>query len=479
LRGHIGWVHSVSYSPDGTRLASASYDNTVKVWDATSGAQLATLRGHTDIVTAVSYSPDGRRLVSTDLSGRTLVWDAATGKPLPGPPPSPSLRADNVSPDGATVAVPVGSDIRLWPRRPPPGGYDPWAEDLYRRMALAPAWHADEAEHAEQRGDWFAAAFHRRRLAQLRPDEPEHRLDLVRALWQRGHWREALEFCGRVVARHPQLAPAYLDRARLRLACGDRPGADTDSLTALALAATARTDWPAFARREAQAGDAAAVRWDWGGARQHLGLAVLWQPGEPEHLRRLAWAELAAGDAAACRRTLCRLHQRQRGGDDRAPLFHLSASLAAGPSPGLLAAPAVVEVVLRREAERRAAVLARAATLLPDSGLERAGLLAPARGAARADPQGWQAREVLGAALYRAGKPEEAVRELDEAVRLHGALGSSWARLFLALAHQRLGHADKVQEFRVPTTFASGWEEQLVRQQLEGELDSARRPGGR
>jgi WD40 repeat protein len=321
LRGHTFWVSAVSYSPDGSRLATASWDHTVRVWDATSGAELLTLRGHTAEVLSVYYSPDGARLVSTDRSGRTLVWDAVTGKPLPDEPPPPRLRADNVSPDGATVAVPDGNVIRLIPRRPAPGGYDPWAEDLYRRTALAPAWHAQVARDAEQHGDWFAAAFHRRRLAQLRSDQPEHRLDLARALGQRGRWREALEVCDRVVARHPQLAPAYLDRSRLRRACGDRPGADRDSLTALALAATARTGWPAFARREAAAGESAAGRGDWALARQHLGLAVLWQPGEPEHLRRLAWADLAAGDAAACRGTLRRLHGGRRGGDDRAPLF--------------------------------------------------------------------------------------------------------------------------------------------------------------
>jgi tetratricopeptide (TPR) repeat protein len=476
----------VSYSPDGTRLASASEDHTVKVWDATSGAQLTTLRGHVNGVLAVSYSPDGTRLVSADVLGQTLVWDAATGNPLPAEPPPRRLLAENVSPDGATLAVPDGNDIRLWPRRPTPGGYDPWAEDLYRRTALAPTWHAHDAQDAERQGDWFAAAFHRRRLAQLRPHEPEHRLDLARALWQLGRWREALEVCDRVVARHPQLAPAYLDRARLRRACGDRPGADADSLAALALAATARTGWPAFALREAQAGDAAANRKDWAPARQHLGLAVLWQPAEPEHLRRLAWAERAAGDAAACRRTLRRLHEKCRGGDDRAPLFHLSASLAARPSLGLLTAPAAAETVLRQEAERRAAVLARAATLLPDSGLETAGLLVLAREATQADPQGWQAREVLGAALYRAGKPSEAVRELDESVRLYGyGWGSSlWPKLFLALTHQRLGHAEKVQQLRpqAPYLVSAGWgevwEKVLIRQQLLGELDAAQRPGG-
>ena len=59
-----GCVNSVSYSPDGRRIASGSADKTVRVWDAESGAELAVLRGHESRVTSVSYSPDGRRIAS-------------------------------------------------------------------------------------------------------------------------------------------------------------------------------------------------------------------------------------------------------------------------------------------------------------------------------------------------------------------------------------------------------------------------------
>jgi hypothetical protein len=111
-----------------------------------------------------------------------------------------------------------------------------------------------------------------------------------------------------------------------------------------------------------------------------------------------------------------------------------------------------------------------------------------------ADPEDWQAREVLGAALYRAGKPGDAVRELDEAVRLYGAGGSVWARglpsaleptrsdfrlITLALAHQRLGQADQVNQWRQQVATVSGWEEALIQRQLLRELDAAQRPGSK
>ena len=55
---------SVSWSPDGTRLATGSGDGTAKVWEAAGGRELLTLKGHTGTVYAVSWSPDGTRLAT-------------------------------------------------------------------------------------------------------------------------------------------------------------------------------------------------------------------------------------------------------------------------------------------------------------------------------------------------------------------------------------------------------------------------------
>jgi WD40 repeat protein len=48
LEGHTDWVNTVSYSPDGSKLASGSCDNTIKIWDMNTHCVVATLEGHTD-----------------------------------------------------------------------------------------------------------------------------------------------------------------------------------------------------------------------------------------------------------------------------------------------------------------------------------------------------------------------------------------------------------------------------------------------
>jgi WD40 repeat protein len=87
LKGHSGTVNSVSFSPDGKRIVSGSWDNTLKVWDAQAGQETLTLEGHAGIVSSVSFSSDGKRIVSgggyrtavfAGLRGVAKVWDISS-----------------------------------------------------------------------------------------------------------------------------------------------------------------------------------------------------------------------------------------------------------------------------------------------------------------------------------------------------------------------------------------------------------------
>jgi hypothetical protein len=71
---HGGRVYSVSYSPDGSTLATASADGTVKLWTPESGDLIRTLSGHEGWFTSVSYSPDGSTLATASADGTAKLW---------------------------------------------------------------------------------------------------------------------------------------------------------------------------------------------------------------------------------------------------------------------------------------------------------------------------------------------------------------------------------------------------------------------
>ena len=74
LNGHKYGVYSVAYSPDGTKIISGSWDNTIKIWDANTGQCLKTLEGHSDDLESVAYSPDGTKIISGSDDPTIKIW---------------------------------------------------------------------------------------------------------------------------------------------------------------------------------------------------------------------------------------------------------------------------------------------------------------------------------------------------------------------------------------------------------------------
>ncbi|KAI3281193.1 hypothetical protein DTO002I6_9925 [Penicillium roqueforti] len=80
LEGHMGSIHSIAWSQDGTRLASASYDHTVRIWNPVTGQCASTLKGHIGSVNSIAWSPDGSQLASASDDKIIRNWDPATGQ---------------------------------------------------------------------------------------------------------------------------------------------------------------------------------------------------------------------------------------------------------------------------------------------------------------------------------------------------------------------------------------------------------------
>lgn len=109
LVGHEDGVQSAAFSPDGTRIATSSLDNTVRIWDSASGRQLHVLRGHRNGVLSASFSPDGTLLLSLSADNTARLWNVRTGEEIQ---VLPVLEAGDIfatsaafSPDGRRIVT--------------------------------------------------------------------------------------------------------------------------------------------------------------------------------------------------------------------------------------------------------------------------------------------------------------------------------------------------------------------------------------
>jgi WD40 repeat protein/tRNA A-37 threonylcarbamoyl transferase component Bud32 len=426
--GHGGRVNKVVFSRDGKQLASASEDKTVRVWDPATGQLLHTLTGHAAGVMGVAFRPDGGRLATAGGDQTLRIWDAATGAELE-KAPHPAINGIAYSPDGKHLAM-AGRDnwVRVWEvgtrPQPPPrtlGGHTYGVSTL--------AFSPDGKRLATGGGD-----------ALIKVWDVQTGLEV---LTLRGHTKTV----ERVIFSPDghRLASGGEDGAvRLWEAEPLTPSARREQLDRRALAWHYREGRTAGLGRQPFA------------ARFHLDRLIAARPtnGLLRLYRTAALAELGEFEAAAedAARAAALLPMNQ----NVVPVNALM-RLVVGDMPGYRKACALMLLLTAKYPDQQVAV-AGLCCLAPDAVPQPAGLVAVARKGVQKDPGSYLSQVVLGMALYRAGKYEEAVAQLRESMRVQGEEGLPWDWLCLAMAHHRLG---RTEEARAWLTKATRWLERM------------------
>jgi tetratricopeptide (TPR) repeat protein len=501
---HPAAVRRAALTADGARLLTAAWDGTVRAWDAATGEPVGAAVRLGSPLTQVAFSPDGSRVVTGGEDRLARVWSTSTFEPA-GPPVKHQGAVGEVvfSPDGRRVltvaaagpSVTAGAELRVWdaatgePILPPRSvSWDPGGMDL---ASLAAAGTSDKAptgraDGAKDGGKAAPAGPMPSFLEQLRGPAPhaEFSADGRRVLLAAGSsaWVSDLE---------PNPLPAE-DLVRL---AGVLTGARVDRTGALVPfdaedAIRAWRELPvkypgrfttppdqarAWHHREAER---AVERMDYDAAAFHLrrvpddaadpalgvlrGDTHLWKGEMQEALADYSrvLARGSAGPAVHYRRAMALflLGRYREAADDLAAILeahpdHLGLRqalavlrLATGDADGYRSACRGLVDRLDRVRDAGAAegvvwtcVLGPGA---PDLGplRERAEELA-------AGEKNYSRLNTLGAVLYRAGDYEGAVRRLEEAARAQGKDGTAWDMLFLAMAHQRLGHGPEAKQW--------------------------------
>ncbi len=114
--GHQDEIRSVTFSPDGKLIATASKDKTVKVWQR-NGKFIQTLTGHTDLVWSVRFSPDRKSLAASSENGRVIIWSLEGKKPQILEAHDQAVLSISFSPDSKVLATgSFDNTVKLWRR---------------------------------------------------------------------------------------------------------------------------------------------------------------------------------------------------------------------------------------------------------------------------------------------------------------------------------------------------------------------------
>jgi tetratricopeptide (TPR) repeat protein len=433
----------MAFSPHRKAVLTGSDDGTARLWEAGTGRPLGPPMAHPRSVNAVAFSPDGKRVLTGSEDKMARLWDAATGRPL-GPPLEHRGTVDKVafSPDGKAVLTGGGdSTARLLD-----------VSELPDNQEVVSAWVGvitglglDEfgSVNVLDNTEWLERREMLERQGGPPTAGPRWSLDPIlfgpdptaraRAWMERKRWAEAEAAFDEAVAARPLNTAILLERARFladhhlgrkadddftrAYVLGSREPAlldtisSSESLFRRVIAESVGSAAPLWANR----GESLAKRQRWTEAASAIGEAVRLKSEDFTYRRCLILTLLAAGDHAGLRQSLTDMLDRFRMTTEPmiANNVALRSVMAVSEEPNLSETVRLAELAVSRARENQETFHLK----------------------------------TLGAALYRAGRFEEAVRRLEEGIQKGNGVSAMADWVFLSMAHHRLGHHDEARRW--------------------------------